>query len=336
MPSILMSNVTVKRIDKGSVKICWKIGHNNPGVSIYLGDSPDTIDRTFPVARVTKGACTKILDLDPDFRYYFEVVPDGGSGIITGERRVHFEGAVNFRDLGGYETADGHRVKWGRIFRSGSLDRFTDRDQALFRQMRIKLVCDFRTQTEVKNAPDRLPEDGIGEYLHLPIKQGEIDSVAAWERMKKGDISWLTKDFMINGYIRSIDDFAGTWGIVFNRLAESGSRPMVIHCTAGKDRAGVCAALILLALGVPEETIIYDHGISNIFIANLLKTVYEHIRSFGIDAKKVIPYFTAPSDYIVSLLNHIRETYGSATDYLCSRAGVNDKTLAILKRELLE
>ena len=255
---------------------------------------------------------------------------------ISRERRIPFKGAVNFRDLGGYETMDGRRTKWGQIFRSDSLARLTATDQTVLKGMGIRLVCDFRTPGEVENSPDRLPEgSGIG-YLHLPVVHGEFDSVKALERIKKGDISWLSKDFMVNGYIRNVEEFGETWGRVLNRMIEPESRPLVFHCTGGKDRAGVCAALFLLSLGVPEDTVVYDHGLSNVYIGELLERINEWIRGIGVDPEAVAPYFTAPRECIIACLDHIREVYGSAADYLRTKAGINDEKLGLLKDQLLE
>ena len=113
----------------------------------------------------------------------------------------------------------------------------------------FKLVCDFRTPEEAQAQPDRLPEDGSIEYLHLPIAHGKFDPAEAVDRIRKGDISWLTDDFMTNNYIKQIDNFAGLWKQFFEQLMNPEKRPIVFHCTAGKDRTGVCAALILLAAG---------------------------------------------------------------------------------------
>jgi protein-tyrosine phosphatase len=332
----MISDITVARTDRNAVEICWRSGCSNVGVSIYAGDSPATIDRTSPAARVTHGTRAEILGLDPDVRYYFSVVPEGGCGVLTAERRVPLKGAVNFRDLGGYETTDGYRLKWGRIYRSDNLARLTHSDRSLIKRMGIRLAFDFRTPLEVKLAPDRLPEDDSVEYLHLPIIHEEFDAVAALKRIKNGDFSWLTKEFMINGYIRNIEDFSGVWGRVINRMAQADSLPLVFHCTGGKDRAGTCAALILLALGVPEETVIYDHGLSNDFIADWMRNVGVYIKALGIDLDKVAPYFTAPREGIVSVLDHLHNTYGSAANYLRTKAGVSDETLSLMRQELLE
>ncbi|MDY6852415.1 MAG: tyrosine-protein phosphatase, partial [Thermodesulfobacteriota bacterium] len=302
----------------------------------YAGDSPGTIDRTSPAARVNGKISAKVSGLDPGIRPYFEVTPDGGPGVMTAERRVPLEGSFNFRDLGGYRTTDGRRVKWGRVFRSDHLARLTEQDQVLLGNMGLRLVCDFRTPAETEKAPDRLPQDSSIEYLHLPVIHGEFDPAVAMARMKQGDIGWLTHDFMLKRYKKKVDDFPDIWGTVLNRLADPGNRPLVFHCTAGKDRAGACAALILLALGVPEETVIYDHGLSNVYIADVLEKVYKYIRAMGVDPEAVHPYFTAPRDAIEAFLNHIREVYGGADNYFRTKAGVSGEALDRLRQDLLE
>jgi protein-tyrosine phosphatase len=141
---------------------------------------------------------------------------------------------------------------------------------------------------------------------------------------------------MIKRYIQKIDEFPEVWGEILKMLADPDNRPLVFHCTAGKDRAGACAAMILLALGVPEDTVVYDHGLSNVYIADALEKINERIRAMGVDPEKVAPYFTAPRNAIVAFINHIRKRYGSAAEYLMTRAGVNKNKLELLKEELLD
>jgi protein-tyrosine phosphatase len=331
-----LTNIIIERIHKAKFKISWETQAKNLRVNIFAGDSPQTIDHNLPIASVSGAMFAEITGLNPDIRFYFEFVADGGQGIIAAERHQPFDGIVNFRDMGGYETKDGRRVKWGRIFRSGHLARATDKDQALIRKMEIKTICDFRTPGEVESQPDWLPNDGSIKYIRLPIVHGEFDPVVAMESLQKGDSSWLTEDFMVERYIKKVDDFPKVWGEFFGYLSDSKNRPMVFHCTAGKDRAGACAALILLALGVPEETVIYDHGLSNVYIADALEKINERIREMGVDPEKVAPYFTAPRSAIVAFVDHIRKSYGSTSDYLMTKAGVNKKTLELLKKELLD
>jgi protein-tyrosine phosphatase len=333
----VISGITLQRLGQDSVRICWDTERPEHGVAVYSANTPSVPVSGFsPVIRVAGTTRAEIRGLDPDLRYYFRVVPDGEKGRVIAERKVDLEGAFNFRDLGGYETMDGRRIRWGKVFRSDSLARLTQRDQAKVERLGLRLVVDFRTLNEVEKSPDLLPQSRSLSYLNLPITHGEFDFVGAVERIKKGDDTWLTPGFMKRGYLQNLDEFPHIWGEVIQRLTRPENRPLLFHCTGGKDRAGTCAALILLALGVPEETVIEDHQLSNIFIANLIKKVYARIAAYGVDPQKLSPYFTAPRECIVALLGHLRETYGSPEDYLKKAAGLTGHSLDLLRQELLE
>jgi len=332
----VISDISVERTGEDTVRIYWDSRGNSPDVSIYRGDTPGSIDRSVPLARVSNDYCAEISSLDPLAPHYFELVAGNHSGILTAERKIPFKGAFNFRDLGGYETEDGRRVKWGRVYRSDNLSGLTDNDLTLLRKTGIKLVCDFRSRDEAQTSPDQLPADGSIRYLNLPVKNDHSDTASRLEQIKAGDLDWITLDFMIDAYLKYIDRFAPVWGTVLNRLAEAENRPMVFHCTAGKDRAGTCAALLLLALGIPEETVIYDHGLSNTYIAALLEKIYRHFKTYRIDTERLEPYFTAPHACIVAVINHIHKKYGTVDNYLESRGGVGSETIVLLKEALLE
>ena len=331
-----LNAISLTRIGEDSAEISWKIKTKNSKTTIFMGKHPDAIDHHKPAAKVVGASFARISGLDPDSRYYFELVPDHGPKTIISDRRVQLEGSVNFRDLGGYSTQDGRRVKWGQVFRSDNLGRLTDRDLTLLQKMRIRLVCDFRTSAEIKKLPDRFPQGDHCKSLQLPIKHGEYDPANTFERIKNGDIDWMTEEFMIKGYIRNIETFTSQWSTFFKLLADRSNRPLVFHCTGGKDRAGVCAALVLLALGVSEKTVIQDHGLSNLYIAGVLERIYDQIRGLGVDPKKIAPYFTAPKNAIIALLEHIHTKYDSAEYYLVNKAGIDEKLLKQLKKDLLE
>jgi len=252
------------------------------------------------------------------------------------DRRVPLEGAVNFRDIGGYCAAGGRTVAWGRVYRSDGLARLTAKDHEMLRRIGIRRVFDFRTHAEVSASPDHLPEDGAVKYENLPVMHGAIDFTVAMKRLQKGDADWLTPDFMANGYIRNLEEFGPVWGQVIHSLADvSDNHAVVFHCTGGKDRTGTCAALILLMLGVDEETVIGDHQLSNDYIAHMLPGVYRLIASYGVDPDLLVPYFTAPHEGITAFLRHIRDVYGSASAYLSKKAGVKKETQELLRKQLL-
>jgi protein-tyrosine phosphatase len=329
-------DASVERTAKDAVRISWKTRLQNLPVSIYHGDSPETIKRNRPVLQVKGKTSAEIRKLDPTIPCYFEILPENSAGIVVGERRLPLQGTVNFRDLGGYETIAGQHVKWAKIFRSDHLSGLTDRDLVFLQRLKIQCVCDFRTPTEVRKRPDRFPGEGAGKHLHLPIDHLKFDPTTLFEKLKRGDTSWLTREFLIEGYILNIDGSAAVWGEVFKRLAEPNHLPLVFHCTGGKDRAGTCAALILLTLGVSEKTVIYDHGLSNIFINEVANKIYAQFETLGIDHRRIAPYFSAPRYCIEALLANIRKKYGSAADYLKLKAGVTEEMLGRIREELLE
>jgi len=148
-----ISNVTVDRNGKDAVRISWETGFKDLEVSIYVGESPHRIDSAPPAFRARGKTWADIKGLDHNARFYFLVAPQGGKSVITAERRVSLEGSVNFRDLGGYETGDGARVKWGRVFRSDSLARLTVEDQSILKQMGIKLSVIFVRRPKWSNRP---------------------------------------------------------------------------------------------------------------------------------------------------------------------------------------
>lgn len=329
-----LSEVSVQRIDNNTIKLCWKPTDRKPTISVCDGLRRNDALRKVPVDEINNG-CIKISGLDPAVRYYYHLMDEAGNRLVTSERRILLDGSVNFRDIGGYKTLDGREVKWGKVFRSDGLARLTSGDHQLLMQMGIKRVFDFRTPAEVNESPDRLPEAQTMTYDNLPVTHGKFDFVDAMKRLKKGDASWLTPDFMVNGYIRNIEEFAGVWGEVINCLAELENGSILFHCTGGKDRTGTCAALILLMLGVPEETVVEDHQLSNIYIADLLPKIFKLIASYGIDPDVVAPYLTAPKECILAVLDHIKNKYGTASAYLMKKAGVSIQAQEAIKEKLL-
>jgi protein-tyrosine phosphatase len=334
--SATIFNATVSRSGPDTLRISWKTRHRNLPVSVLYGTTPETIRQRISLKQTKDQTEVSLSELSPHVAHYFKIVPEEGKAIIAGERRLPLQKTVNTRDLGGYETIEGRRVKWGKVFRSDHLSRLSDDDIAFLKQIKIQSVSDFRTLAEAQNRPDRFPVDGHGTYIHLPVNHLKFEPGLLFEKLKNGDASWLTPSFLIKGYRLNLDQFATTWGQVFRRLADPERLPLLFHCTGGKDRAGTFAALLLLALGVPEETVIHDYGLSNTYIADVVNQIYAQ---FNIDAEyreKIAPYFSAPQYCIEALLSHLHDKYGSTIEYLTSRAGVTEEMLQAIKHQLLE
>jgi len=255
---------------------------------------------------------------------------------LIDQRRLPLSGAVNFRDIGGYETFDYRTVKRGLVYRSDHLSRLTEKDQQLLQRLRFKVVFDLRTVREQQNSPDLLPPDGSIRLQSLPVQVNDFDPATVMDRLKAGDDAWLSMDFFIKLYQSYLDDFGPVWGKVLNFAASSHNLPLVFHCTGGKDRTGICSALLLKALGVPEESIIADHDLSNVCNAERLQPIYAKFAAIGIQPERAAPYLQAPIEPLIAMFDHLKKNYGTIEDYLLTKAGLDRTTLMALQTGLLQ
>lgn len=256
------------------------------------------------------------------------------------ERTLPLLGAVNVRDVGGYRTGDGRRVKTGQVYRAGSLANLTEADQRLLAEKDIRFICDLRTAEEIAEAPDRLPPELQAAYQHLPLTEKDADRERRSRLLalffNRRSLPRLMTDF----YVRvMIEENAAFYGGILRRLADPANRPALIHCTAGKDRTGVAAALLLLALGVPEATITADYSQSNRYYETFLAVgskAVAPLARFGIKGEDIQPLLVAHPRNIEAVFAHIQQRYGSAEAYFTRSAGLDSATLARLRAELLE
>lgn len=328
--------VEVVRLAADAVEIRWNENTRGFSFSVYAGDSPESIQHSLPLAQVSRGSSVILAGLANDSPHFFKLVSADGSGLMVGERRPFVEGCPNLRDLGGYEATDGRRVKWGLIFRSSNLGRLTEKGLCQIRRLGIKTVCDFRTKSETLKQPNRFPDSEAVAYMRLPIQHGDFEPTIVFDRIRKGDYDWISEDFMLQGYIENVERYPEVWERLFKLMARPRNRPLLFHCTGGKDRTGVAAAFILLSLGVPQETVIEDYGLSDGYNAEVRQRINDALRPLGVDIAKVKPYFTAPKKRIRALLKYLINRYGSAIGYLEKKAGVSEAMLNRLKEDLLE
>ena len=181
------------------------------------------------------------------------------------ERLVSFEACFNFRDLGGYRTADGRRVGWGRLYRSDTLHRLTPSDLAVFASLGLRTVIDLRTETELEDFGS-LPEHGrvALRWHHVPLFDGVV-------RLQPTDPDEPSRTELSVGsdparpgetYVRMLGDGDG-FARVFDLLTAADALPAVFHCTSGKDRTGMVAAMTLDLLGVDDDVIAADYVLTN-------------------------------------------------------------------------
>jgi protein-tyrosine phosphatase len=173
---------------------------------------------------------------------------------------------ANLRDLGGLATTSGREVAAGRLFRSSHFGGLVAADEPAVHALGLRTVVDFRGVHERAAAPNRLPVSVPGmtgwHDLHLPI---EPSALAAMSRLREaGDVDEAALVSVMHGvYQRFVERQAPVFSALLQQLLQAERYPLVFHCTAGKDRTGFAAALVLAALGVPREAIVDDFLLSN-------------------------------------------------------------------------
>ena len=171
------------------------------------------------------------------------------------ERRVQLAGPVNFRDLGGYATADGHTIIWRRLYRSDSLHHLEPEDGPLLHERGIVTAIDFRADDEL----DRIGIGRLGEldirHVHLPTVDRALHTVRP--------PGWEAPTSAAEVYLLMLRSGAAAYAAALRALAEPGALPAVYFCMAGKDRTGVFSAVVLGLLGVADDDIVADYVLTH-------------------------------------------------------------------------
>lgn len=320
----------VERTPGGLLTVRWP--EDAGAAQVWLSDVPDADPVGEPVATATR---PPLMLHAPDARRraYVTVETSDGQRWQGAERYLPIVGGLNYRDLGGYRTANGQRVRWNRVLRAGELAALTPHDLTYLANLGLKLVCDVRTDEEVAHAPDRVPDEArhsrVPAFVENPVEPG-----LRWVLGNRGRF----REIFADGYVQIAEENAAFIGAWLTALADAANQPALVHCTAGKDRAGLASAFLLAALGVPDDVIVADYSLSNHAAPALFKqfrTRVERFKPLGLQPEEFLPLFYAEPAYLQAVLDHVRERYGDADTYLTQRAGVSAETLARLRQSLL-
>ena len=306
--------------------------------AVFAGTSPQSDACTQVVKTTPLDAHALYFDgLEPSVsgRYFFKLrYPDDREEII-GERVLVFEKAANFRDVGGYLTRTGRQVAWGRYFRSTHLGRLNDADRDKLTRMGLRTVCDLREDDEVNRSPDALPP---GVYSHRePIVS--TDPAGAWRIIfaRRTLASYFPNLYYCYWLV---DRSAAQFGKALRLMCDKARLPLLVHCTAGKDRAGITTALTLLALGVPEDTVVADYTLSNLYAPYYLRRVikaygYQGAPRMGFRVEQFYPMLSTAASNMETVIAHLKKKYGTVEDYLTGPAGLSAGELDQLRANLL-
>ena len=248
------------------------------------------------------------------------------------ERFVAVEGGRNFRDAGGYRTADGHLVKRGALYRSGSLGDVTAQGAAAVKQLNVAAMIDLRSTDERSRDTADLKSTFPGYWSRdYGMSLGDM-------RSHFPDPAKLTADamrtMMATAYRSMPKEQAPSYRELFARLID-GKGPVVVNCTAGKDRTGIAAALVLTALGVPYDTVRQDFLLSN--GAPGMDTLKSNLSGplSSLPADVAAPLIGVDGIYLDNAFDQMRKDYGSVEGYLEKEVGVGPQQIVALRSQML-
>lgn len=330
----------VSRPSAALIKLEWTTAADQ--VHIFRGSRPDQIDFSRPLVVVSRGGWCQLPDGNMAARPYFALRFTGGAWhgrtLLGAERILPLAGAVNFRDIGGYETGDGRVVAWGRLYRSGVLSELQPDDLLYLQNLGIRLVCDLRSAEEVEKRPDRFPPANAPDYIHLPAQNLE-----RLDRLRGLAAIFLNRTklegLMDEGYTRiMIDNNAALIGSVLAKLTEPPHFPIVIHCSAGKDRTAIIVALLLTILGVPRQTILADYTLSNVHYDKIKSGIAQEaaaLQRFGITADHLQAVILVKAERLQKMFDYVEQKYGTVESYLLQNAGLKPEHLVQIRQNLL-
>ncbi len=240
---------------------------------------------------------------------------------------VPLQGGSNFRDLGGYATADGRTVRTGAVFRSAHLGTLTDTDRAALAKLQVRTVVDLRGVNEAAETPHLIDgvgcrivgahiEPGVGEKIRGAVNDGSANP-------------FLMMQFLTDHYRDYPRRCAPGFRTLFATLSDGTHRPLVFHCTAGKDRTGFASALLLTLLGVPWETVMEDYLRTNdLWIGHIGR--YPEL---DLDTRAAI--IEARTPYLEAAFDVVRADFGSPEAFAEKALGLDAAARERLKADLL-
>lgn len=263
-------------------------------------------------------------------RRYFKLVFDKKSFVFLSERRINTDRIDNLRDLGGYYNNQRKQIKWGKLYRSGSLSWINQKDSKVLDQLGIKTIIDLRSDDKVKYSQTKYRTP---QLFNLPVNADVADSIRRKiiaGQMMRGDVLVALQDMYAHILEKDISEFEE----FFNILLEEKNYPILFYCSFGKDVEGLVSMLILEALNVEKDQIMHDYLISNNYIDFNRAVVYA--RDLPTETQEALTtLLTADEDLLNFAYIKIASDYGSLDNYLEKKLNLTMKKREKLKEILL-
>jgi protein-tyrosine phosphatase len=329
--------IEVQETSPGDYQIDWETEFKQRPVSVYSDLTPK-----FPGGLLLGEGQIKngrYAGLPTQRRHYFHIEDQQGLRRLAAQRNIPLSGAVNFRDLGGYLTNGGQVTKWGTLFRSGHMSRLTSEDQTYLAQLDIRTVCDFRREIEIQSEASLLP--GSPTTHNVQITPGARDANHIQQLFAGTDKPEDVVAAMLEIMRILITDAAPQYKKLFELLLEHDDGTFLMNCSAGKERTGVGVALLLMALGVPRETIQYDFMLSGKYypIESEIPRVFEkyEVGLRGEAGRRlVMPLLEARQAYIQVVFDEIDKNFASDEAFIRDTFMLGDVELSHLRAKFTD
>lgn len=171
----------------------------------------------------------------------------GGARTALGLRQLPMVGQSNFRDLGGYKTKDGRRVKWGLVFRSGKCNSLTEDDLAYLATIPLKTVIDFRSSSEQEAEPDKVPTTTVN-CINYPIEPGNLSSIDVSDVIRRGGVEGA-KQYLVDGNREFVISFQAEYKSFFRNVGGDGQDPVDVSLHGRKGSGRICGSLVFGSFG---------------------------------------------------------------------------------------
>jgi protein-tyrosine phosphatase len=329
------TNAAVTRGPDGAFAISWTA--QGP-VDVWVASAPTGADRRLISDNDTDGTAAMPSQTT---RPYFLLTADGETdGTWVAERVLPLQGGRNFRDLGGYPAADGRTVRWGMLYRSGVMNGLTDADYRYLDGLGIKTVCDFRSTVERKDEPTQWRASAV-DYRFRDYD--DASSSVLRTALTAPDLTGAkVAATMTELYGGMLDRFSAHYTDMFDQLV-AGKAPLTFNCSAGKDRTGIAAGLLLSALGVPREVILQDYALSEKVVnyeaaytgpdAPAADGPYAFLAKLPAEVRA--PLLRSDPAYLEAAFARMEREHGSVEGFLAARLDVSAADIEALRERYL-
>lgn len=294
--------------------------------TVFEGTSPETINWKSPMQVKNKNLLLKRNTPRP----FYGIITPNKDTLLIAERKLIINNLDNFRDLGGLKTKDGRFVSWGRFYRSDALNELLTSEFPYIEDLKINKVFDLRSDFEIETAKDNLPANVI--YEHFPIfadkNSGMLQGLQ--EKMSQGILTVAdAQELLMQANQAFVNEDSAKFNTLLHQIIVEDDMPNVFHCTAGKDRTGYTAAMILAILKVDKQTILDEYEMTNFYTEAKIKKMIENYANQKNIKGKIEPdaigaLMSVNKKYLEAAFDIIEQKYGGIDAYVKNELGFSD------------